>query len=122
MIVVQDVLDGVVVAAETDGRGPGRRRPLDLEFAGNAQVGVAAGVVAPAVVGGCVGKIERVVDLDAATPERFQQAHGGVVSARKRRLAMGGGVVRDRKRRLGMGGGGDDMGSEEDEEEDGEAW
>jgi hypothetical protein len=121
MIVVQDVLDGVVVAAETDGRGPCRRRPLDLEFAGNAQVGVAAGVVAPAVVGGCVGKIERVADFDAAAPERFR-AHGDVVSARKRRLAMGGGAVRARKRRLGMGGGGDDMGSEEDEEEDGEAW
>ena len=39
VVVVGYVLDGVVVAVETDGRDPGL--PLDLEFAGNAQVGVA---------------------------------------------------------------------------------
>jgi len=81
VVVVGYVLDGIVVVAETDGRGPG----LPLEFAGNAQVGVAARVV-PAVIGGCfgcVGKIERVVDFDAAAPERFR-AHGDVVSAQKK--------------------------------------
>ena len=101
VVVVGDVLDGVVVAAETDGRDQG----LPLEFAGNAQVDVAARVV-PAVIGGCfgcVGKIERVADFVAAAPGGFR-AHGDVVSARKRRVAMGGG----------------DMDVEEDEEEDGE--
>jgi len=101
VVVVGYVLDGVVVAVETDGRDPG----LPLEFAGNAQVGVAARVV-PAVIGGCfgcVGKIERVADFVAAAPGGFR-AHGDVVSARKRRVAMGGG----------------DMDVEEDEEEDGE--
>jgi len=101
-VAVGDALDGVVLAAEKDGRGPG----LPLECAGNAQVGVAAREV-PAVVGGCfggVGKIERVVDFNAAAPERFR-AHGDVVSARKR-VAMGG----------------VDMDGEEGEEEDGETW
>ena len=102
VVVVGYVLDGIVVVAETDGRGPG----LPLEFAGNAQVGVAAREV-PAVIGGCfgcVGKIERVADFDAAAREGF--AHGDVVSARKR---------------VATGGGGD-MNGEEDEEEDGETW
>ena len=49
------------------------------------------------------GKIERVADFVAAAPGGFR-AHGDVVSARKRRVAMGGG----------------DMDVEEDEEEDGE--
>jgi len=102
VVVVGYVLDGVVVAVETDGRDPG----LPLEFAGNAQVGVAAREV-PAVIGGCfgcVGKIERVADFDAAAREGF--AHGDVVSARKRRVGMGN----------------RDMDGEEDEEEDGETW
>ena len=43
------------------------------------------------------------MDFDAAAPGGFR-AHGDVVSARKRRVAMGGG----------------DMDVEEDEEEDGE--
>ena len=103
VLVVGYGLDGVVVAVETDGRDPG----LPLEFAGNAQVGVAARVV-PAVIGGCfgcVGKVERVVDFDAAAPERFR-AHGDVVSAQKRRVGMGN----------------RDMDGEEDEEEDRETW
>ena len=82
VVVVGYVLDGVVVAVETDGRDPG----LPLEFAGNVQVGVAAREDVPAVIGdcfGCVGKVERVVDFDAAAPERFR-AHGDVVSAQKK--------------------------------------
>jgi hypothetical protein len=102
VVLVGDVLDGVVVVTETDGRCP----RLPLEFAGNALVGVAAREV-PAVLGGCfgcAGKIERVADFDDAARGGFR-AHGDVVSARKR-VAMGGG----------------DMDGEEDEEEDGETW
>jgi len=99
VVVVGYVLDGIVVVAETDGRGPG----LPLEFAGNAQVGVAAGVVVSVI-----GEVEGIADTDAAAPERLR-ANRTVIDGRERR-------------RDGMGGRDMDMDGEEDEEEDGETW
>ena len=104
--VVEDLLDGVVLAAETDDRDPGR--PFAL--AENLQVGVAAGVVV-SVIGGLYGRVvevEGIADIDAAALERLR-ANRTVIGGRERR-------------RDGMGGRDMDMDGEEDEEEDGETW
>jgi len=99
---VEDVLDGVVVAAELDDWGSGR--PLVL--AGDLQAGVAAGVVS-AVIGAFSGHVKGVVDIDAA-------AH----RVRAIVCVIGGGLGLSR---VAMGSG--DMDAEVDEEEEeGEAW
>lgn len=101
VVVVEDVLDRVVGSAEVDDGG--LRFPVVL--AGYLQVGVPAREGCAVVVGGRVGEVERVVDFDAAAPDRRVHAHGNVVGGRKRG-AMGGGAMGDE--------------GEEGEEDDGE--
>jgi len=102
--VVEDVLNGVVVAAELDDWGSGRPPVL----AGDLQAGVAAGVVvsaASAVIGSFSGGVKGVADIDAAAQRA--RANGSVIGG----LGLS---------RVAMGGG--DMDGEKEEQEYGEAW
>ena len=99
--VVEDVLNGVVVAAELDDWGSGRPPVL----AGDLQAGVAAGVVVSAVIGSFSGGVKGVADIDAAAQRA--RANGSVIGG----LGLS---------RVAMGGG--DMDGEKEGHEYGEAW